>query len=99
MKCTKSKVEEKYPTYAKRRKGYWIGHTLRRNVLLKDVIEKKIKGSIEVKWRRGRRRKQVLGDLKKKTGYWKLKQGVLTRTLWRTRFGSGYGHVARHSRL
>ena len=44
MKCTKSKVEEKYPTYSKRRKGYWIGHTLRRNVLLKDVIEKKNKG-------------------------------------------------------
>jgi len=96
---TKSQVEEEYPTYSKRRKGNWIGHILRRNFLLKHVIEEKIEGRIEVKWRRGRRRKQVLDDLKKKTGYWKLKQEALTRTLWRTRFGSVYGHVARHTRL
>ena len=40
-----------------RKKVSWIGHTLRRNWLLKDVTEGKIKGRIEVMGRRGRRRK------------------------------------------
>jgi hypothetical protein len=46
----------------KRRKANWIGHILRRNCLLKHVIE----GRIEMTGRRGRRRKQLLDDLKKK---------------------------------
>jgi hypothetical protein len=37
--------------------------------------------------RRGRRSKQILDDLKKKRGCWKLKEEALDRTLWRTRFG------------
>ena len=32
--------------------------------------------------RRGRRRKQVLDDLKKNRGYWKLKEEALDRTVW-----------------
>jgi hypothetical protein len=43
--------------------------------------------------RRGRIRKKLLDDLKKKIGYWKLKEEALDRTLWRTRFGRGYGPV------
>jgi hypothetical protein len=39
--------------------------------------------------RRGRRRKQLLDDLKKKIRFWKLKEEALDRTLWRTRFGIG----------
>ena len=39
----------------KRRKDSWIGHMLRRNCLLKQVIEGKIKGRIELKRRRGRK--------------------------------------------
>jgi hypothetical protein len=39
---------------------------LRRNCLLKHVIEGKIKGRIEVMGRRGRRCKQLLDDLKEK---------------------------------
>jgi hypothetical protein len=31
----------------------------------------------------GRRHKQLLGDLKEKRGYWKLKDKALHRTLWR----------------
>ena len=42
----------------------WIGHILRRNCLLQQVIEGKIKGQIEVTRRRGRRRKKLLDDLK-----------------------------------
>ena len=33
----------------RKRKANWIGHILRRNCLLKQVIEGKIKGEIEVK--------------------------------------------------
>jgi hypothetical protein len=38
-----------------KRKANWIGHILRRNCLLQQVIEGKIKGGIEVTGRRGRR--------------------------------------------
>jgi hypothetical protein len=40
-----------------RRKDNWIGHILRRNCLIKHVIEGKIEGRIEVMGRRRRRRK------------------------------------------
>ena len=45
----------------KRRKANWSGHILRRIWLLKYFIE----GKIEETVRRGRRRKQLLDDLKK----------------------------------
>jgi hypothetical protein len=52
------------------------------NYLLKDVIEGKVEGRIEVTGRRGRRRNQLLGDLKETRGYRKLKEEVLLdRTL------------------
>jgi hypothetical protein len=81
----------------KRRKANWIGHFLRRNCLLKHAIEGKIEGRIEMTGRRGRKRKQLLDDLKEKRRYWKLKEEVLDRTVWRTRFGSGYGPVVRQT--
>jgi hypothetical protein len=43
----------------------------------------------------GRRRKQLLDDLKEKRWYWKLKQEVLDHTLWRIRSGRSYGPVIR----
>jgi hypothetical protein len=46
--------------------------------------------------RRGRRRKQLLDDLKETTGYWKLKEAALDGTLWRTRVGRGYEPVVRY---
>ena len=46
----------------RKRKANWIGHILRRNCLLKQVIEGKIKGEMEVTRRRGRRRKKLLDD-------------------------------------
>jgi hypothetical protein len=78
----------------KRRKANWIGHILRRNCLLKHVIEGKLE---ERMGRRGRRRKQLLDDLKEKRRYWKFKEEALDRTLWRTRFGRGYGPVVRQT--
>jgi hypothetical protein len=56
---------------------------LRRNYLLKYIIEGKIIGTT----RRGRRRKQLLDDLKEAKRYWKLKKEAQDRTLWRTQFG------------
>jgi hypothetical protein len=61
------------------------------------VIEGKIERRIEVTRRRGRRRKQLLDALKKRRGYWKLKEEALDCTLWKTRFGRGYGSVVRQT--
>ena len=65
----------------RKRKANWIGHILRRNCRLKQVIEGKIKGQIEVKRRRGRRRKKLLDDLKDRRGYCQLKEEALDRTM------------------
>jgi hypothetical protein len=61
------------------------------------VIEGKTEGRIEVKGRRGRRGKWLLDDLKETRGYWKFKKEALYCTLWRTRFGRGYGPVVRQT--
>jgi hypothetical protein len=61
------------------------------------VIEGKLEGRIEMTGRRGRRRKKLLDDLKEKTGYWKLKEEAVDRTLCRTCFGRGYGPVVRQT--
>jgi len=76
-------------------KANWIGHILRRNCLLKQVIEGKIKGEMEVARRRGRRRKKLPDDLKERRGYSHLKEEALDRTVWRHRFGGGFGPVVR----
>jgi len=70
---------------------------LRRNCLLLWVIEGKIKGGIEVTGRRGRRRRKLLDDLKERRGYSHLKEKVLDRTMWRARFGRGFGPVIRQT--
>jgi hypothetical protein len=75
----------------------WIGHILRRNCLLKHVTEGKLDGRIEMTGRRGRRRKQLLDDLKEKRRCWKLKEETPDRILWITRFGRGYGPVVRQT--
>ena len=77
----------------RKRKANWIGHILSRNCLLQQVIEGKIKGQIEVTRRRGRRRKKLLDDLKDRRGYCQLKEEALARTMWRNRFGRGFGPV------
>jgi hypothetical protein len=52
----------------RRRKANWIGHILRRNCLLSHIVGGKIIGTR----RQGRRRKQLLDDLKEARGYRKL---------------------------
>ena len=81
----------------RKRKANWIGHILRRNCLLKQVIEGKIKREMEVTRRRGRRRKTLLDDLKDRRGYSHLKEEALARTMWRNGFGGSFGPVVRHN--
>jgi hypothetical protein len=50
---------------------------LRRTCLLRQVIEGKKKGGIEVTGRRGRRRRKLPDDLKKRRGYVHLKEEAL----------------------
>jgi hypothetical protein len=80
-----------------KRKANWIGHILRRNCLLRQVIEGKIKGRIEVAWRRWRRRRKLLDELKERRGYSHLKEKALYRTIIRARFGRGFGPVVRQT--
>ena len=62
-------------------KANWIGHILYRNCLLKQVIEGKIKGGIEVTGRQGRRHRKLLDDLKERRRYSHLKEKALDRTM------------------
>jgi hypothetical protein len=80
-----------------KRKANWIGHILRRNCLLRQVIEGKIKGGVEVTGKRGRRHRKLLDDLKERRGYSHLKEEALDRTMWRARFGRDFGPVVRQT--
>jgi hypothetical protein len=81
----------------RKQKAKWIGHILRRNCLIKQVIEGKIKGDMEMTRRRGRRRRKLLDNLKDRRGYCYLKEEALDRTMWRNRFGGGFGPVVRQN--
>ena len=52
---------------------------------------------IEVRGRRGRRRRKLLDDLKERRGYSYLKEEALDRTLRRVLFGRGFGPVVRQT--
>jgi hypothetical protein len=63
------------------------------------VIAGKIKGGggLELTGRRGRRRRKLLDELKERRGYSYLKEEALDRTMWRARFGRGFGPVVRQT--
>ena len=71
----------------KQGKANWIGHILRRNCLLKHLIEGNEEGRIGEIGRGGRRRKQLLNALAQTKRCWKLKEEVLDRAVWRIRCG------------
>ena len=81
----------------RKRKANWVGHILRRNCLLQQVNEGKIKWWIEVTGIRGRRRRKLLDDLKERRGYSHLKKEALDRTMWKARFARGFGPVVRQT--
>jgi hypothetical protein len=72
-------------------------HILCRNCILQQVIGEKIKRGIEAAGRRGKRRRKLLDALKERRGYSHLKEEGLDRTMWRARFGRGFGPVARQT--
>jgi hypothetical protein len=47
--------------------------------------------------RQGRRRRNLLDDLKERRGYSQLKAEALDCTMWGVRFGRGYGPVLRQT--
>ena len=47
--------------------------------------------------RQGRRLMKLLDDLKERKGYSHLKEEALDRTMWRARFGRGFGPVVRQT--
>ena len=47
--------------------------------------------------RRGRKRGKLLDDLKERRGYCHLKEEALDRTVWKARFGRGFGPVVRQT--
>jgi hypothetical protein len=81
----------------RKRKTNWIGHILHRICLLRRVIEGKIQGGIEVTGRQGRRLTKLLDDLKERRGYTYLNEEALDRTMWRARFGRGFGPDVRQT--
>jgi hypothetical protein len=58
-----------------------MGHVLSRSCLINHVIEEKIEGRLEVTGRRERRRRELLDDLKKTSGYCRFKDEELDDTL------------------
>jgi len=68
------------------RQANWIGHSLCMNCLLKQFTKGKIDRSIEVTGGRGRRRKQLLDDLKEReyTGTWKKRHiAGVRKSIWK----------------
>jgi len=66
-------------------KANWIGHIVRRNCLLKHVIEGKIRRETEVTRRRERRCRKLLDDVKDRRGNSHLREETLDRSMWRNR--------------
>jgi len=58
--------------------------------LLNIIIKGNIEGSVELKVRGGRTRKQLLDDCTKRIVYWKLKRKTQELSLCCTRFGRSY---------
>lgn len=54
----------------KRSKANWIGNILYTNCRLKQIAEEKVQGTK----RPGRRRKQLVSDVKEKRRYWNFKE-------------------------
>ena len=75
----------------------WIGHILRRHCPVQQVNEGNINGGIKVTGGRGRRCRELPDNLKERRGYSHLKEEALDRTVWRNRFGGGFGPLVRQT--
>ena len=61
------------------------------------LLKERYKRGTEVTGRQGRKRRKLLDDLKERRGYSHLKEEALDRTMWRARFGRGFGPVVRQT--
>jgi hypothetical protein len=95
---TNSQGVEEYPMNNKKKEGKMDWSHIPQNYLLNHGTERKIEGRTEITGIRGKRYKNLMDDLKEDRGYWKLEGKALYRTLWRTRFGRGYGPVMGQTR-
>ena len=67
---TKNRGGKEHSVYSKK-EGRLTGLVISfRNFILKRIIQGEVEGRIEVMGRRGRRRKQLLDDLKETRRYW-----------------------------
>jgi len=64
----------------KKRKANWLGHVMRRDCLLRDAIE----GTVEGKRKRGRRRYQLMDDVRAGRKYCDTKNLAQNRYAWRS---------------
>jgi hypothetical protein len=77
----------------------WVDLLLGRKPHQQWVIQRKNKrgGGIEVTGRQERRRRKLLDDLKERRGYSHVREEALDSTMWRARFGRGFGPVVRQT--
>jgi len=80
-----------------RRKANWVGHILRRNWLLKHVIERNIEETIEITGRRGRRSKQLLCGLKRNDRVLEIERGRTRPSCVEIWLWKSYGPVVRQA--
>ena len=85
----RAKEERNILLTVKGRKANCIGDSLCKNWLIKHIVEWSIEEKIEVRGRRGRRRKKLPDEFAEKRWYWNLKAEAVDLTVWRSRFGRG----------
>ena len=95
---TKNQEGYVYPTYIKRRKINCVSNIMRKNGLLKRVIEGQIEGKIEVPGRGGERRNNLWMTFRKGR-LLEIQKEALDHSVFRTGFGKGYVPVARQKSL
>jgi len=61
------------------------------------LLKERYNGGMEVTERQGRRCRKLLDDLEKRRGYSHLNEEALDRTMWRARFGRGFGPAVRQT--
>jgi hypothetical protein len=85
-----------YMKYVKRRRTGLVTFCVE-TAFYNGLLKERYNGGIEVTGRQGRRRMKLLDDLKERRGYSHFKEEALDRTMWRARFGRGFGPVVRQT--
>jgi hypothetical protein len=75
-----------------------INHTCLRKInnYIRNILSR-MSYTVKKTGRQGKLRTKLLDDLKERRGYSHLKEETLDRTMWRARFGRGFGPVLRQT--